>query len=241
MHPHLPNGPEQAKHVERMETRERKSVIVDVPRHVERQGGTRNKTMRVVCKRCNGGWMSSIEEAAKPIMIPMMRGDAVRLDADSKEKLTHWIALKTMVADANVTGDTVLTGAERSAFMSDRVLPSSFSAYVGRTSGKLWSTRFHRHAATLGLSSDAQIPLSGKNTQTIIFGANELFVVAFLDAAKVGLQLDAKIQTKVPLLHPDRGEVLSWPPAESLLDIEAAQVATGLDRLFQSPRVRWMQ
>ena len=185
--------------------------------------------------------MSSIEEAAKPIMIPMMRGDAVRLDADSKEKLTHWIALKTMVADANVTGDTVLTGAERSAFMSDRVLPSSFSAYVGRTSGKLWSTRFHRHAATLGLSSDAQIPLSGKNTQTIIFGANELFVVAFLDAAKVGLQLDAKIQTKVPLLHPDRGEVLSWPPAESLLDIEAAQVATGLDRLFQSPRVRWMQ
>jgi len=185
--------------------------------------------------------MSGIEEAAKPIMIPMMRGDTICIDADSKAKLTRWIALKTMVADANVPGDTVLTRAERSAFMSDQVLPSSFSAYVGRTSGKLWSTRFHRHAATLGLSSDAKLPLSGKNTQTIVFGANELFVVSFLDAAKLGLQLDAKIQPKVPRLYPDRDEDLGWPPAETLLDVEAVQVATGLDQLIQSPRVRWMQ
>lgn len=240
MHSYLPNGPAQSRHVERLETYEGKRVLVDVPRDVERQGGTRNKTMKIVCRTCNGGWMSELENAAKPIMIPMMQGERVVLDAAARLTLAQWIALKAMLADANVPGDTVLSAQQRLAFKNRREIPPSFSANIGRTTGMLWSTRFHRHAAIMATSVNAKVPASGKNVQAIVFGANQLLMAVFIDESGVGLSVGNRFLSKVPRLFPLDAADLVWPPA-TLLDVEAVMLATALDELIQSPRVRWMQ
>ncbi|MBM0228216.1 hypothetical protein [Micromonospora sp. ATA51] len=54
--------------------------------------------VRVVCDGCNNGWMSQLEEAAKPIVGPMVVGQAVELDATAQQIVANWVALKGLVA-----------------------------------------------------------------------------------------------------------------------------------------------
>src|SRR4051794_6482907 len=51
------------------------------------QGHPHRKRFRVVCKRCNSGWMGDIEELAKPILLPLMRGESFDLQNNEKQEL----------------------------------------------------------------------------------------------------------------------------------------------------------
>jgi hypothetical protein len=55
-------------------------------------------TVRVFCNGCNNGWMSQLEDAAKPVVGPMVIGQAVELDATAQEIVANWIACKSLVA-----------------------------------------------------------------------------------------------------------------------------------------------
>src|SRR5256885_10757883 len=48
------------------------------------------------CKRCNNGWMSVLEEKAKPILKPLMRGEASTITTDQKLWIARW-TIKTVI------------------------------------------------------------------------------------------------------------------------------------------------
>src|SRR3954451_16688343 len=50
------------------------SPFHDVTAH--RQGGPAKLTARVVCQRCNSGWMSKLQARAKSVLIPLINGKA---------------------------------------------------------------------------------------------------------------------------------------------------------------------
>ena len=54
------------------------------------------QTMNSVCEVCNNGWMSQIENEAKPILIKMLRNKSFVLDKKSQIKLSTW-AMKTIL------------------------------------------------------------------------------------------------------------------------------------------------
>jgi hypothetical protein len=54
------------------------------------------QTVNSVCEDCNNGWMSRIENEAKPILVKMLKGKSFVLDKKSQAKLATW-ALKTML------------------------------------------------------------------------------------------------------------------------------------------------
>ena len=54
-------------------------------------GGTRQS--------CNGGWMKDIEDRAKPISLPLIRGEEARLTDAEQRVVATWAVLKTMVAN----------------------------------------------------------------------------------------------------------------------------------------------
>ena len=146
MHAWLPEGPVAKSHVERLQVFEKAYKLIDTPRQVRRQGGTRTKTMRIVCRACNGDWMSVVENTAKPLLTRLLQAERAVLDGDARLLLTQWIALKAMVANANVPDDTVLGAADRRAFRTDRTMPPNVSIWIGLTTGQYWSTRFQRSA-----------------------------------------------------------------------------------------------
>jgi len=42
---------------------------------LQRRGHREKKKLRVVCEKCNNGWMSEIENDSKPILTPFLNGD----------------------------------------------------------------------------------------------------------------------------------------------------------------------
>jgi hypothetical protein len=55
-------------------------------------------TVKCVCGECNNGWMSEIENAAKPIMTAMMEDQRIILDTGDQEKVAKWLGLKAIIA-----------------------------------------------------------------------------------------------------------------------------------------------
>lgn len=53
-----------------------------------------NMTVRRVCSDCNNGWMSDLEVAAKPLLLPWIDGNRTRLLYDDQQTTATW-AIKT--------------------------------------------------------------------------------------------------------------------------------------------------
>jgi hypothetical protein len=56
-------------------------------------------TTRAVCAGCNNGWMARLEERAKPLLEPMLRGFGKVLHREGQRTLATW-ALKTSMISA---------------------------------------------------------------------------------------------------------------------------------------------
>jgi hypothetical protein len=53
-----------------------------------------------ICGNCNNRWMSRLETAAKPILLPMIRGSEVVLSIPQQRVLAAWAQLKMICYDA---------------------------------------------------------------------------------------------------------------------------------------------
>jgi hypothetical protein len=56
-------------------------------------------TVRRVCRDCNGGWMSRLEEAAKPLLVPLILGGSALLGAEDRQLLATWALLRVIMAE----------------------------------------------------------------------------------------------------------------------------------------------
>ena len=63
------------------------------------QGGPANRKVRVVCSECNNGWMALLQERAKPVLIPLIRGDTCRVDPDVQRLTATWAAVMGSTAE----------------------------------------------------------------------------------------------------------------------------------------------
>ena len=53
---------------------------------------------KIVCASCNNGWMSRLQEQAKPHLIPLFRGEECVLDAHARGVIAAWLSMTTMTA-----------------------------------------------------------------------------------------------------------------------------------------------
>ncbi|MCU1485236.1 MAG: hypothetical protein JWN67_1982 [Actinomycetia bacterium] len=56
--------------------------------------------LRGVCVTCNNGWMSELENAARAVLLPMVRGETVVLDATAQVLVASWCAKTALTLDA---------------------------------------------------------------------------------------------------------------------------------------------
>jgi len=89
----LTDNPSPAHH-EWHNTYSDKGTVVKESGMRPRQGSTFTKKIRVVCKTCNNGWMSRLENATKPILLPLIQGEPALLDREQQTLLAQWIASK---------------------------------------------------------------------------------------------------------------------------------------------------
>jgi len=78
---------------------------VPLQRRSKKSGNLATLKLRDVCVDCNGGWMSRLENATKPILLPMLRGVAGPLNLSEQRQLAAWCQLKCLTLDAFYRGE----------------------------------------------------------------------------------------------------------------------------------------
>jgi hypothetical protein len=178
----------------------------------ERQGATYNKRLRVVCESCNNEWMSGIDEASKPVLIPLMTGQLGELDDVAQTQLALWATMKAMVAEQATKEDVVFTEQQRASFMKAREIPVGVTVWMGRTYSGLWLNAFLRSSAHLEFAAKGQIvrpdlPIERKNTQTTALGIGQLFLFVTVSNSRTFNLLDSisvenLLMQVWPIAHP---------------------------------------
>jgi hypothetical protein len=91
---------------------------------------------RKPCTECNNGWMSRLESAAKPILIPLMKGIATDLTPDQQKVISAWL-LKTciMVEVYDATNPDYFEARDRKALKESLAIPEQTSIFLARYVG----------------------------------------------------------------------------------------------------------
>ena len=104
------------------------------------QGHSGSKKVKVVCKNCNETWLSNrVEDAAKPILIPMIAGRSGLLTEDMQAIVATWFAKTAMTAEHLRREYNAITQKERTWLMNNLTPPSGWFIRAAGYSGTQWS------------------------------------------------------------------------------------------------------
>jgi hypothetical protein len=208
-----------------------------------REGSPHYSKIKAVCKSCNSGWMGAIEEAAKPILTPLIKGQRIVLTRQMRLKLIQWIVLKLLVAEhsqqAGYEAAPIYNQADRDAFMSHRKTPDFLRVYLGRHKSITWGTGYHRRASGLGFDTPSLPPPKNstavRNVQATTWGIGSLliYISGVTDAAVAGEILfvkDPALRRLWPLISSD----LRWPPAAIVDGPYIDDLANSLSRFLDA-------
>ena len=92
LRPYLSHPDGEGTH-SRTELRDGKEIL-----HRERRGNPASWTVKSVCRDCNHGWMSTLEESAKPRLLPMIQGHGRTLNNSAQALVASWGVKTALVA-----------------------------------------------------------------------------------------------------------------------------------------------
>lgn len=198
-----------------------------------RSGEPQSGRLAVVCEACNTGWMSILQQEAKPILIPLIEGKPILLARKQKCVLAAWIAMFTMVSEfLDKTGERIaITLRERSYLRETGKVPPNWKVWIAHQNQKTWRGPLLFHE-TMHVSKGDEPASDVPNTHSTTAFFGELYMHAIssqtLDISRQ--KMHGVYETIVSQLWPVRPNVISWPPNRPLTNDEAEHIAKGLGR-----------
>ncbi|MEY9883937.1 hypothetical protein [Bradyrhizobium sp. USDA 329] len=105
-----------------------------------RPGDPTESKLGRVCGECNNGWMSDLQNAAKPLITELLSGKWRDFSSDEQETLAAWATMFTMVVEYKDPATVAISQEHRSEFCKSRKPPKLFKIWMGRL---LPGTRHH--------------------------------------------------------------------------------------------------
>ena len=102
-----------------------------------RQGDPLVRTLRVVCRTCNNGWMSKLQNIAKPSLLPLiLNADWSGLTIGDLKSIASWVAM-TCAVNEYADPPTVSIPQEDRTYLMARLEPPSerWTIWMGRFEG----------------------------------------------------------------------------------------------------------
>lgn len=90
-------------------------------------------TVRRVCSDCNNGWMSDLEVAAKPLVLPWIDGSRTRLVYDQQQAIATWgikTAMMIQYSPLHKSG-VVIPGSHYDALFERKTSPPDVEVLIG--------------------------------------------------------------------------------------------------------------
>ena len=190
--------------------------------------------IHVVCHDCNTKWMSILDNTAKPVLLRMIEGQTTALTASERQIVAQWIALKTIVLDAEDEEQSAIPESDRKAVRRGKALPSQWQIWVGMTGvdDGLACSRQTGHL-TLGQPDDSDWAAT-PNTNNTIFALGRLFIFVLVGAFPFAEVKRFKAFKKLQPIRA-RARHLHWPPKERLSDQEVVNLIRFLKNVSGVP------
>jgi hypothetical protein len=169
------------------------------------------------CRNCNNGWMSQLEHSAAPLLLPMIRGEHVTLDASEQALIAAWVTKTALVFDqrTNTRAPFVSSDLTRS-FAADRQPIQGSRVLLARYAGTDWSLN-HAVAGLPVVYRDGREKVVVAIV-TLSLGELAMQLICPTDFDEVGTtSVLARDDNRFAVqLEPARGAPAEWPPAVSL-------------------------
>jgi hypothetical protein len=106
-----------------------------------RAGDPLSSQAKVVCAPCNNGWMSELQNAAKPHLIPLFDGSARVIDGPARTAIAAWAAMATMTGEflSHDPKKITVSQSDRDALMPTKTASSTWSVWVGNYQRRQWA------------------------------------------------------------------------------------------------------
>jgi hypothetical protein len=200
-----------------------------------------NLRLPVVCGKCNNEWMSQLETAVKPIVLPLLVGAPSVLDAEMQSTLARWILMKMMLVEQIFPTSVSFSDDQREKFLTKLEMPFQLQLWLGKTNAvnkdDEWFARAIRHSTSAVLHPDPSPTITSvKNIQTLAFGTGGLFIFGIFSLyGRVPLELFFRIGRPLVQLWPVTSANLIWPPQDILSDKIADTIANLLITRIENP------
>ena len=203
-----------------------------------RPGNLTSKQFRVVCRACNHGWMNALEQAARPLLEPLIRGESCYLPPEKVHVVAKWIAMKAMVSEQSDRARVTTPYEARNALKELGRIPNEFRVYLASHSAKE-RVGFRRDSATVALTGERpsfylgnQLPNIEQVTWTM--GSVVAQVTAAFETKLTIEDTVANFTHKVAQIWPLPSTGMKWPTQVVLSDQGVERFGTGLRDIISS-------
>jgi len=199
------------------------------------------QTVRDVCGRCNGGWMSRLEDIAKIILTPLILGDSGFIQPPDQGAIAAWVQKTALVAmlvsteDERAHGYGLPLSEYREMFAHREALEPlpATKIWIGRYNGQVHrnSVRVVPQVVIQRGSRDPDVPQG--YAMTVVLG--ELLLHGVRITAP-GLQLNLSTPHDLQDLWPANGRI-SWPADTHVDDASFLGLSKGKELRMSDPHV----
>lgn len=180
---------------------------------------------KLVCRACNNGWMSRLEDQLKPIFTPMILGNPVTVTPSQQERICTWLTKCALLFDAMDDGEVFYDALDRHHFRR-KVEPfyNGVNVWLGHYAGTNGRAFFDHRTLRAPVSSGNSVKM---HVLTISLGKVVLQMgsVKMLDYKDMGKNFEMQpigprfAEATVQIWPMNLGGI-SWPPAVSLNDTD---------------------
>jgi hypothetical protein len=207
-------------------------------REERKQGHSGSRKIRKVCRTCNSGWISRLDDAAKRIATPLIRGAQVDLSTQDQQWLAAWLSKIAMVADSAQAQSGTVEQIDRDWLRHRGLPPLLWEVWIGFYGGIAWrELGVFQHGGHLDLTRVLPGPykFSGYATSTAM-GLGSLFALVIGNGSTmydINIGKAADILTRIL----PGGKTVKWPLTYTLSDEDASAMAYILRHAVANPHV----
>ena len=187
-----------------------------------------SERVRFVCMRCNNGWLSQLEAAVKPIMIPMLQHRPCVVDRRAQELLATWAFKTCLVFQTTQTG-------------APPIAPRLHYERLGRhpkppSQVSVWLTSHYRARSDEVNSVYVQRPLGIRSSDARFAPEDDVAYMCFLAVSWVGFVVaghayatdshiiyDGHLGDGLLRIWPEDRDFVQWPP-DAMMDRDLVEV-----------------
>jgi hypothetical protein len=197
-----------------------------IPHEMEIQGGVQidtwnapvfTATTKTVCEPCNNGWMSALEDRAKPFAEPLILGQQQTINNDGKVAISLWAYLKVLLLQQ--TAEPVLPKESYETFFDiqgEDLLPLNTSIFIARHVGPRQGQYQHRLLARPGHEDRPTCFIATFTIRELVVQV----VKNFTAHEPLMLERDPRVEGNDALIWPAAPDDVDWPVGPGLDDQE---------------------